>query len=130
MKKKTTTQPPTSQRKYKVGDEFIYHNGRDIMTRVRIEEVLENGYLLSNQVRINEFLKRTDDRADRYPHFILPITEGSQRLHDGYHAFLNLRRLMQDLDREMQSLTPFSLTEEQTEKYIRILKKLKKAIEK
>ena len=128
MKKKTTT--TQSERKYKVGDEFIYHNDRDVMSKVSIEKVLENGYLLSNQVRINENLRRTDDRADRYPHHILPLDERAQALFDGYHAFLNLRRLMAELDREMSLLNPFQLTVEQTEKYIRTLKKLKKAIEK
>lgn len=127
MKKKTSTQ---TGRKYKVGDEFIYHNGRDIMNKVHIEEVLETGYLLSNQVRINESLKRTDDRADRYPHFIIPLDDRSQLMYDAHNAFINLRRLIDDLNREMSSLTPFNLNVEQSEKYIRILKKLKKAIDK
>lgn len=117
-------------RSWKVGDEFIYHNGKDIMTKVRIEEILPNGYLLSNQVRMNDNLKRMDEKADRYPHYILPLTERTQLMYDAHNAFYNLQRLIGDLDREMRQLDKFNLTVEQSEKYIRILKKLKKAIEK
>lgn len=118
------------ERTYKVGDEFIYHNGKDTMTKVRVEELLETGYLLSNQVRINEQLKRTDEKADRYPHYILPLTERTQLMYDAHNSFLCLQRLIAELDREMRGLDRFNLTEEQSHKYIRILKKLKKAIEK
>lgn len=118
-------------RNYKVGDEFIYHNGKDIMTKVKISEVLPVGYLLSNQVKMNEELKRMDERADRYPHYILPLTPESQLMYDGHNAFQYLRRLLGELQHEMTFQgNGFNLSPDQSERYIRILKKLKKAIEK
>lgn len=118
------------ERQYKVGDEFIYHNGKDTMSRVSIEEVLPNGYLLSNQVRMNENLRRMDERADRYPHTILPLDEKTLLMYDGHNAFQHLRRLLAEIQQEMMQDNEFNLSPEQCQRYIRILRKLKKAIEK
>lgn len=123
MKKKVKAK---AENKYKVGDEFIYLNGRDICSKVEVIEVIPGGYLLSNQIKMNENLTRIDEGAKRYAHTILPLNEDTERQWKAYNAHHGALRMVRELESEIVNLNPFHMSKENQERVIRISEKLKK----
>lgn len=124
--KKTRTKTTQPTGRYKVGDEFIYHNGKNLMDKVTIQEIIPGGYLLSNQVKMNESLVRIDVDAKKFNHTILPLTEDTEILYEAYWAHAQLLRRLADLQKELMQKNPFQGDREYQEKLIKVNKKLKK----
>lgn len=120
-----TRQPKESSR-YKVGDEFIYHNGKNLMDRVKVIEIIPGGYILSNQVRMNDSLSRIDPDAKKFNGVILPITPETELLYNAFWAHAQLLRRLGELQRELMQKSPFSGDEEYLQKLIKVNKKLRK----
>lgn len=131
MKKKTKTQPiPTTSKRYHVGDEFLYIHSKESMTKVAIEKITQQGYLLSNGVTIGDSLQRVDQDSKKYDYRVLPWTQETEAVYESYYAYVHLNRQLKELLKDLTKMDPFNLREADQTRVIYINKKLSKALSK
>lgn len=123
--KNNKTKSANPKPKYQAGDEFIYTNGKDTMERVSILKVTENGYLLSNRVEVDEFLRRRDAKS---PCTLYPADERHTRMYEAYGALFALERAINEIQEEMGEMDPYNLTLDQCDRIISVNKKVQRTI--
>lgn len=116
MAKRTKNIPPkavNTTATYKVGQELIYSDNKTMMEKTSIKAIEVNGYLLSNGIRVNFDLNRTDSVAFSGSCFIAD-EEGSARF-QAYHNQQKVLRLCSDVQEKLSKMDKMKLTLEEAQ---------------